>query len=287
MLRARRDLADGVNRLHLRAGAEGLRTAGAGSAYVLDRNAVSAAIALDRMPWDGPEVRAEYGADLRVFPDSSTRDHVAQHAEFGVRRDALGGAAIGATLRGDRRSTLTRQSSTRDRFWSVQSEGTGRIPIAPRWALVLRAEAELQRYDAPDSSLYFDYAISRASGHGRFETEGGVAVELGPRIERLGSGWSPASAYLESAGVLDVEWLGAGGLWSLSPAGGWREYDRTPDDSAGQSSYAFLEATVVADQALPGRLRVRLFGFVRVESHTESTENARSLYFSLDVRRVF
>jgi hypothetical protein len=43
----------------------------------------------------------------------------------------------------------------------------------------------------------------------------------------------------------------------------------------------------MGDQPLPGELRVRLFAYLRFERHTEAAEDARSLYFSLDVRRVF
>ena len=40
------------------------------------------------------------------------------------------------------------------------------------------------------------------------------------------------------------------------------------------------------DQPLPGSLRLRLSGMGRAVVHSDGTEDARSLYFSLDLRRL-
>ena len=53
------------------------------------------------------------------------------------------------------------------------------------------------------------------------------------------------------------------------------------------SSYAFYEIDLLADQALPGSLRLRAYVDARLESHVDHTQDARSLYFSLDLRRIF
>ena len=77
------------------------------------------------------------------------------------------------------------------------------------------------------------------------------------------------------------------------PAASRREYPGTSDGSGSvslpgiHSSFAFYELAVFGDQPLPGSLRLRLSGMGRVEAHRGGTDDARSLYFSLDLRRLF
>jgi hypothetical protein len=74
------------------------------------------------------------------------------------------------------------------------------------------------------------------------------------------------------------------------PIAGWRDYDEGPAGSPTvglHSSYAFYEVNVLADQALPGALRLRAYVNARYESHVDPAQDASSLYFSLDLRRLF
>ena len=74
----------------------------------------------------------------------------------------------------------------------------------------------------------------------------------------------------------------------MIPVAGWRDYDEAPDATVGiHSSYSFAEINVLADQALPGALRLRAYVNGRLESHVDHAQDARSLYFSLDLRKLF
>ena len=53
------------------------------------------------------------------------------------------------------------------------------------------------------------------------------------------------------------------------------------------SSFAFGEMQVFGDQGLPARLRARVLVDGRMEWHEDQSQNSRSLYFSLDLRRLF
>jgi hypothetical protein len=92
--------------------------------------------------------------------------------------------------------------------------------------------------------------------------------------------------------VLEFERLHAGDWWSITPSAGWREYERsastlslaTPDL---HSSYLFVETELFADMGLPGRVRLRLTGSGRYESHEDPSQDASSMYLALDLRRRF
>ncbi len=82
----------------------------------------------------------------------------------------------------------------------------------------------------------------------------------------------------------------------MSPSAGWRAYrmESSEAPAAGalavtvsRSSYAFVQCDAIVDQSLPGAVRLRLFGSGRLERHTDPALDARSLYISLDVRRLF
>ena len=53
------------------------------------------------------------------------------------------------------------------------------------------------------------------------------------------------------------------------------------------SSYLFIEAELFADHGLPDRLRARVSGNARLEHHEDPSQDASSLYCSLDLRRSF
>jgi len=78
----------------------------------------------------------------------------------------------------------------------------------------------------------------------------------------------------------------------VAPAAGVRAYGRGPlAENLGlgslHSSYAFYELTLFGDQAIAGGLRLRALASGRWEPHVDATQNAGSLYFSLDLRRLF
>jgi hypothetical protein len=120
-------------------------------------------------------------------------------------------------------------------------------------------------------------------------------VGVGPRAERLWSDDAPDEEYSEWAGVVEWEWIGLGPFWEVQPAAGWRDYRDTPPSSAAggppiataRSAYAFYELSVIADQPLPGAMKLRSQLQTRWERHTDASQDARSLYFSIDVRRLF
>jgi hypothetical protein len=155
------------------------------------------------------------------------------------------------------------------------------------WSVVTEGEIEALRYDTQDSALYFNYSVARARMAARLEV-GGWSLAAGPRSELLASRFAPAEAYREIAGFAELEALAGGGWWSLSPAGGWRGYDVTAaaDPLGAHSSYRYAEATVLGDQPLTYGLRVRATGTVRLEWHLDRAQDARGLYFSLELRKL-
>ena len=76
------------------------------------------------------------------------------------------------------------------------------------------------------------------------------------------------------------------------PAAGRREHLGTSGGSGSvslpgiHSSSAFYELAVFGDQPVPGSLRLRLSGMGRADVRREGADS-RSLYFSLDLRRIF
>ena len=153
---------------------------------------------------------------------------------------------------------------------------------------------EALRYDRRDSTVFFDHRIARGSLAWQLERDR-WHVGLGPRVERLWSNDAPDEEYSEWAGVLEWEWLGLGPFWEIAPAAGWRDYRETaasapeggPPIPTARSPYAFYELSAIADQPLPGSLRLRSQLQARWERNTDRSRDARSLYFSIDVRRLF
>ena len=149
------------------------------------------------------------------------------------------------------------------------------------------------RYDREDSLLYLGTRLLRGRTGPRLQGAAGWSLGLAARGERLECPRDPGEEYVETGGELAFEWFGRRGWWSLAPAAGWRQYLGPSDGSDSallsgiHSSFAFYELAVFGDQPLPGSLRLRLSGMGRMEAHSDGTEDARSLYFSLDLRRLF
>ena len=95
--------------------------------------------------------------------------------------------------------------------------------------------------------------------------------------------------------LLEVERF-ATGWWTLGPSYGYRRYRETFTTApalgavpvlASRASFAYVQLDVLGEQPLPLRTRCRLFASGRIEQHSDPAQDARSLYISLDVRRLF
>ena len=263
-----------------------LRTRGQGALFLLDRNAARASVALEGAPLFGPEWRLGYSLAVREFPDSSERDHVEHGWEGRWRRDFAAGHSLSFETEGARRQTRSSSPTTRDRF--VEGEGAVEADLRFGESVSLRSHAMVEaiHYDRGDDTLFFDYRIVRARLGPRFG-QGPGSASLGPRAEWLASP-NHSEEYFEVGGFAELEYLGGSAWWSVTPAAGWRDYSErsTPRTPALHSSYAFYEMGVLGEQPIAGDLRLRLSASVRFESHVDSLQDARSLYFSLDLRKL-
>jgi hypothetical protein len=98
---------------------------------------------------------------------------------------------------------------------------------------------------------------------------------------------NPGEAYREIGGAVEFEVLGSRALWSVTPAAGWRAYDQEPGMGPAESlhsSYAFYELDAFVDHALLARLRLRALTSLRYELHTDSAQDAGSVYLSMQLR---
>jgi hypothetical protein len=288
--RLRRSFDEGNTFGDVRVRAEFLRTRGAGADFVPDRNAAQFAAAVDHAPLLGHEWRAGYRVDARQFPDSSFRDHFEHGFEGRVRVSGVGGHWFALDATATRRATMRAAPDSRDQFWQEWVQADIGLRVGETWSLHSRAEVEGFQYDREDSTIYFDYGIVRARIGPRYERLSGWSFGAGPATELLRSPIHPEEDYTEIGGFVEVEYLGSGSWWSASPLLGWREYGDTSSDPDGldlHGSYAFYELALVGDQRLPAGLRLRAIGSARVELHAETLNDATSLYFSLDVRRLF
>ena len=290
--RARYALLDPANALELVSNADFLRTGGASDTYLLGHNNARTSLAWDHSPLDGLEWRLQTETDVRTFPDSASRSHWEQHLEASVRKDLAGGHSITAGVESQRRHTLHDAYSSRDRYWTHRANLDGVLRLGSSWTLHANSEAELFRYQTPDSTLDFDYELAHAQLSLRREMGLTWAAAAGPRYEQLTTTWDPTERYREISGVIELERIDAGGWWSVTPAAGWRGYERSSTNvslssSAIHSSYAFYALSLFADQAVPAGLRIRLLADGRLEKHQDPSQDSRSLYFSVDVRRLF
>jgi len=263
------------------------RARGTGSEYVPDRNAVESGIAFERFPLEGSEWRAAYRYARRGYPDSVTRDHFEHGAEMEWRRD-LAGSGIQLQGRATRRDAL-HPVDTRDRFLEADAGVVLRLWLGPSLDAEIGGGIETLTFDEPDTVVFFDYRIYRTFFFPRWSS-GSWSIALGPRAEYLTSP-QESEEYFESAAVLTVESLHRQSWWSLAPAVGRREYAETAGlptvDDLARSSFTYLDLTAYADQRMPGQLQIRAMASVRSEWHDDSDGDTQSLYFSLDVRRLF
>jgi hypothetical protein len=274
-------------------GGDWYRTSGTSDVLSLDRNAGRAWLRYGLTPLDALwETELGYGADVRAFPDSTVRDHVEQHGALTVRRLLPGAGSAAVDLQLDRRTTLDTTPSTRDHFWSGRLDANVFLPFREHFTAELWISADGYRYDVPDTAVYFDYRLWTLRPALHWDLARDWGLRAGPRIELLQAPEVPAERYRQVAAVLEFERLHAGDWWSLSPAAGWREYEKSAStlslaDPDLHSSYLFVEGEVFADVGLPGRVRLRMSGTGRYESHEDPSQDASSLYVSLDVRRRF
>ncbi len=285
---------DESSALRVTAGSEVVRSLEGGDPFVLSGTSARAAVAFDRSPLFGWNWDVEYGAIARVFRDSTFRDHVEHHLIASARQDFLGRGLVQLDLSADRRMTLRSAPTSRDRFSEVRAHAEGEVGFGAGWALRPSAGIELTRYDDPDSLLDFDYRITSTSLELRRDLGLAWRLSTGPKAEWLAAPWNPGEEYREYAWFLEAERLTGAGWLSLSPALGHRAYtdldagsSSALDIAALHSNFDFLELTGFLDQPLPGRLRARALVTLRAERHADPDQDARSLYFSMDLRRLF
>jgi hypothetical protein len=281
------------NRLDLLVAGDWFRSEGTTELVTLDRNAGRAWLRWSRAPlearWD---TELAYGADLRTFPDSTNRNHLEQHGGATLRGTLPGAGSITLDAQLDRRMTIDTTPSTRDHFWSGRGDGAVFVPLHERLVAELWLTLDGYRYDDPDTSVYFDYTLVSVQPSLHWTLTQDWGVRLGPRFELLTVPEVPAERYRQFALAIEGERLHLGDWLSLTPSAGWREYERSstrlslaePDL---HSSYLFVEGEVFGDFGLPGRTRLRFAGSARFESHEDPSQDANSLYFSIDFRRAF
>ena len=287
--RMRRALREDATFVELGGRGDLLQSSGVGSQYILDRRVGTATVALDQAPLWGLQWRLEYDYTRRVFTDSTDRDHDEHGVDGQMRIDIPGGRPLVLEAAADRRRTLAPSLTSRDNFWEERGALDGEIGLGGPWTLRGRIEGVAVQYDVQDTALYFDYQELRARLAPRY-SRGTLSIAIGPRVDALFARLDPTEGYQEIAAMVEFESLGLGAWWNVIPIAGWRDYDEGPAGSPTvglHSSYAFYEVNVLADQALPGALRLRAYVNARYESHVDPAQDASSLYFSLDLRRLF
>lgn len=289
---ARHRSDDDVNLYELRADGEALATPGSGDAYLLAHRVARGVLGWDHDALWGMSWSARYAAALRVFPDSTQRDHQEHDAELTLRPSLPGGHSLAVTIGSTRRVATHPVASSRDCYVEPRAELRAHVAVSERWAVLAVAEGDLVRYDFPDSALDFDYGVVRARLYARREFRHGISLAVGPRAERLASSWAPGERYSEWAVGGEFERVGAGPWWLVEPALGVRRYalSEAGGGDATQvlhSSYRFAELQVIGDQPLPARLRARVTMDARGERHDDASQDSGSLYFSLGLRRLF
>lgn len=291
--RARLSSSSRSDLLDLLVGGDWFRSQGTSELVTLDRNAGRAWLRWSHAPltsrWDS---ELGYGADLRTFPDSTNRDHVEQHGALTLRGTlpAVGTAILDAQV--DRRTPIYDTPSTRDHFWSGHGNGTVFVPLHEQLTAELWLTVDGYRYDHPDSSVYFDYTLVSLLPSLHWTLARDWSLRLGPGFENLMAPDVPNERYHQFELALEAERLHLGDWLSLSPSAGWREYEHSSStlslaEPDLHSSYLFLEGEAFGDFGLPGRLRLRFSGSARYESHEDPSQDANSLYASIDIRRSF
>ena len=293
--RVRRLSLDELGVLRFNAGAEVVRVIEASDPFVLSGTSGRAALGYTRSPLFGPDWDAEYGAIVRTFRDSTSRDHVEQRLAVSLREDDAWGNSLGFAVDAVRRDAVREVASTRDRFSQVHALADGSFGPGNGWSLRPELRAEITRYDDPDSLVDFDYELYGAGLPLRSEMGPEWRVSTGPRFELLSAPACPWEECREFAWTFELEKLTGGSWWSLAPVLGRRNCKTfaaseplgNPLTASLHSSFDFVEVSAFLDQPLPGALRTRAMGTLRAERHDDRDHDALSLYFSLDVRRLF
>ena len=267
-----------------------VRAAGSGSEFVLDRNAATATVALEHAG-DSDDWRLGGALTARSFPDSASRDHRELGLEGRWRHAFEAGDWLTFEAGGLRRRTVEPAPTSRDDLLEGRLALEGEVHTGLSWSLTGDLEGQALNYEFPDSTLYFDQTVLRAGFAPRVSAGPFLSLAAGPRLEALRSPLAPAEEYLDLGGVLEFESFGRGAWWRLVPAAGRRAYrieaQRGRFDPLGlHTDYTFLQLDVIADQGLGAGWRVRLLVTGRLERHTDPGDDSRSLYFSLDLRRL-
>jgi hypothetical protein len=283
-LRLRRGGAWDEQRFEVGTGAELGRSSGLGSEYLLDRNVLRGWAGFEHAPLFGTEARIGYDFNARRFPDSLTRNHDEHAFSLHARRELGLGHSLAVDGNAVRRVGDQPVPDSRDRFSQADARADWEWRGFGRIGILTSGQAEAMRYDDPDSVAFFDYQLYRARIAPRYEYER-MRVSFGPRAEILEAPWNPSESYRELAATVDLDMLAGGAWWSLSPAIGWREYDEV--EASLHSPYRFYDLSLYGDHPLGTDLRLRVLATGRIEEHARSADDARSLYLSVDVRRLF
>jgi hypothetical protein len=288
--RLRRRLGNAGTAAELGLAGDLVRAAGPGSSFVLDRNAATATLAIEH-GGDADDWRLGAALTARSFPDSASRNHREQGLEARWRHSFDGGDALACEAGGVRRRTVEPAPTTRDDLLEGRLALEGEAHVGLAWSLTGRLEGEALQYEFPDSTLYFDQTVLRAAFAPRVSAGPFLSLAAGPRLEALRSPLAPAEEYLDLVGALEFESFLRGAWWRLSPAAGRRAYRREAQrgrfDPLGlHTDYTFVQLDVIADQGLGAAWRLRLLATGRLERHTDPGDDSRSLYFSLDLRRL-
>lgn len=291
--RLRRSLAEGTSAAEVGVQGDWLETTGSGAGLLLDRWSAAGAAALEQSDFEGVDWRLDYLFRGRGFPDSSVRDHVEHESQGRVRL----GWGIANHLVLDamvvRRFTLRVAPNSQDNFWEEAGALEAVLNAASALGWPTRVRFEAAQFDLEDDVLYFDHQLVGARSGARLQPASVWTLEFGPLAEWLSAPRAPDESYREYGGYIEFEAISSGTLWSVTPSAGHRRYRSSSSAGAsdpysvGRSTYRFAQFDVLGDQRLPGGWRARAGGSARWEFHDDSVENSGSLYFSLDVRRLF
>lgn len=288
--RLRRSFGSSGNDVELGLAGDLVRAAGSGAEFVPDRDAAAASLAIGHAgAWD--DGRAGVALTARSYPDSAARNHRElgfearwRHAFEAGHWLALEGGAV-------RRRTVLPAPTTRDNLDEARIALEGDAHAGLAWSLIGRFEGEGLRFKIPDSTLYFDQTLLRGWLAPRYAPGPLTSLAAGLRVELLRSPIDPAEEYDDLGGAIELESFGHGAWWRLVPEAGRRTYrheaQRGRFDPVGlHTNYTFIQLDLLADQGLGAGLRLRLLLTGRLERHTDPGDDSRSLYFSLDLRRL-
>lgn len=292
--RLRRLDLDELGALRLSGGAEVVRSLEGADGFVLSGHAARAELGYSRTPLLGPEWDLAYGLVARAYRDSTDRDHLEHRLLASLRAGAGGPHDFLLFAEAERRQATRDVSGSRDRFLRLDADAGASLAMGEAWSLRPSARLEWVRHDEPDSVVDFDYVVARAQLAVGRDLGPAWRASAGARAEWLASPWNTAEEYGEFAAVAELERFTGGTMWSLAPSAGSRAYARAASSASSgplapllHSNFRFVDVTVLLDQPLPARLRLRITGAARAEWHTIADHDARSLYFSCDVRRLF